>query len=311
MVLSARRPPFEPVTSSLLDLLRQAAGREPDHLPAQLALIETLADHLVSIPQFCCYDSAFHDSMPRVARQLPLPRRFDSAGIQRYGFHGLSCAYLMAELERIAGRDAADGRIILAHLGGGASVTAVHHRRSMDTSMGFTPAGGLIMATRAGDLDPGLTLALMQSDNLTPGGFDQLVNHDSGLLGVSGMTGDMRQLLERQSSHNGAAEAVELFCYQLGKWFGALGAVLGGVDTIVFSGGIGENAAEIRERACARLGFLGVAIDPARNATNAPIISTASSPTTVRVIPTDEEIMIARAVGLALQSASRTPPDDV
>jgi acetate kinase len=296
IVLSADRPPGEPVTAALIELLREACTQDPDHLPAQLALIEAIAERYPGLPQFVCHDAAFHATMPPVARMLPIPRRFVVSGIQRYGFHGLSCSYLMQALAQVGGIDEADGRVILAHLGGGASLTAVHHGLSVDTSMGYTPAGGVIMGTRPGDLDPGLALALMQHDNLTAAAFDAMINRDSGLIGVSGTTGDMRELLARQTDDPHAAAAVSLFCYQVRKWVGAFTAVLGGVDTLVFSGGIGENVPEIRARSCQNLGFLGIEIDAERNAANAPIISRGESGTTVRVIATDEERMIAQAV---------------
>ena len=296
VVLSARRPATERVTAAVLDMFRQAIARDPDHLPAQLALIEAFAERLPTVPQIACYDSAFHDTMPRVARLLPIPRRFEAAGFQRYGFHGLSCSYVVAELRRVAGAAAADGRVIVAHLGGGASVTAVRGGESVDTSMGFTPAGGLLMGTRPGDIDPGLALALMEQDGLTAKGFDHLINHDCGLRGVSETSGEMRELLARQRTDVRAAEAIELFCYQVRKWIGLTAAVLGGVETVVFAGGIGENVPEIRERACRELGFLGIELDPTRNTANAAIISTGTSRATVRIVRIDEELMIARAV---------------
>jgi len=305
IVLSADRPAKEPVTQELLELLRAACRHDPDHLPAQLALVEAIAGRYPGLPQLACHDSAFHATMPPVARILPIPLRFEAAGIRRYGFHGLSCAYLVQELARVAGAEAGHGRLILAHLGGGASLTAVHRGASVDTSMGYTPAGGLIMGTRPGDLDPGLALALMQHDNLTGPAFDALMNHDSGLLGVSGITGDMRKLLERQTSDAHAAAAVAVFCYQVRKWIGAFAAVLDGVDTLVFSGGIGENVPEVRARSCQNLGFLGIRIDPERNAANAPVISCHDSPVTVRVIATDEEWMIAKAVWTTMEEMSR------
>jgi acetate kinase len=304
VVLSAERPPVEPLTRDLLEVLRDACARDPDHLPAQLALIEAIAARFPALPQFACYDSSFHDTLPRVARVLPIPRRFEAAGIRRFGFHGLSCAWLMQELTRVAGPEAARARVILAHLGGGASLTAVHHGRSVDTSMGFTPAGGLMMGTRPGDLDPGLALAMMQHDGLTVEAFDGVVNRDSGLLGVSETSGDMRDLLARRDGDPRAALAIDLFCYQVGKWIGAFAAVLGGVDTVVFAGGIGEHLPEIREQACRNLGFLGIAIDAARNAAGAPVISRDGSRATVRVITTDEERMIAQAVRQSLEGSS-------
>jgi acetate kinase len=232
--------------------------------------------------------------MPRVAKLLPIPRRFDKMGIQRYGFHGLSYTYLLEELAHTAGKKAARGRVILAHLGNGASMAAVRDGKSIDTSMGFTPTGGLPMSTRTGDLDPGVAWFLMKTENLTPRQFNILVNQESGLLGVSETSPDMRDLLEQQAGDVRAAEAVELFCYQARKWVGAFSAALGGLDTLVFSGGIGENAGEVRARICAGLEFLGIELDEAKNAENAEVISRPASKVTVRVIRTDEELMIAR-----------------
>jgi acetate kinase len=295
----------ERVTQEMLDELHRIRPYDPDHLPREIELIEAFRQRHPKLPQVACFDTAFHRTMPRVARLLPIPRRFDAAGIQRYGFHGLSYAYLMEELARVAGTKAAQGRVILAHLGNGASLTAVRDGHSMDTSMGFTPVAGLPMSTRSGDLDPGVAWYLMQTENLTPKQFNNLVNHESGLLGISETSSDMRDLIERQASDVRAAEAVEMFCYQARKWIGAFAAVLGGLETLVFAGGIGENAGEVRARICSGLGFLGVELDEARNAANAPVISTEASPATVRVIRTDEELMIARAVYRILRSGPK------
>jgi acetate kinase len=286
----------ERVTPALLELFAEVSANEPIHLPVQCALIEAISAGFPALPQFACYDSAFHSTMPRLATLLPIPRRFEALGIRRYGFHGLSCAFVMAELERVAGASIAHGRILLAHLGGGTSVTAVHDGRSVDTTMGYTPAGGTMMGTRPGDLDPGLGLALLRHAGLTPDAYHQLVNHECGLFGVSGGTSDMQTLLAAATHDRDAAEAIALYCYLLRKSLGALAAVLGGVDTIVFTGGIGENAPAIRAQACGELQFLGVTIDPARNAANAPIISIEGSPVAIHVIRTDEESMIARGV---------------
>jgi acetate kinase len=284
------------VTPELLDELHRISPYDPDHLPAEIELIEAFRRRHPNLLQVACFDTAFHRTMPRVARLLPIPRRFDAMGIQRYGFHGLSYAYLISELARVAGAEAAYGRVILAHLGNGASLAAVRGGKSIDTSMGFTPAAGLPMGTRTGDLDPGVAWYMMRSGNLTPDQFNHIVNHESGLLGVSGSSSDMRDLTERQAGDIPAAEAVELFCYQTRKWIGAFAAALGGLETLVFSGGIGEHAAEVRARVSSGLDFLGIELDPVRNAANAPVISTEASRASVRVIPTDEELMIARAV---------------
>ena len=211
--------------------------------------------------------------MPRVARLLPIPRRFDAIGIQRYGFHGLSYAYLMEELARVAGVKAAQGRVLLAHLGNGASMTAVHSGKSIDTSMGFTPTSGLPMSTRPGDLDPGVAWYLMQAESMTPKQFNNLINHESGLLGVSETSSDMRDLLDRETQDVRAAEAVALFCYQVKKWIGAFTAALGGLNTLVFAGGIGENAPTVRARICDGLGFLGIEVEEKQNAANEEVIS--------------------------------------
>jgi acetate kinase len=286
----------ELITNELLDELHRFTLYDPDHLPDEIELIEVFRQRHPKLDQVACFDSAFHCTMPRVAKLLPIPRRFDEMGIRRYGFHGLSYAYLIEELAHIAGTKAAQGRVILAHLGSGASLAAVLEGKSIDTSMGFTPAGGLTMGTRPGDLDPGVAWYMMRSDNLTPKQFNKLINHDSGLLGISKTSSDMKDLLAKESGDIKAAEAVELFCYQAKKWIGSFAAALGGLDTLVFAGGIGENCPVIRSRICEGLGFLGIEIDEKPNTVNEGVISAASSRVAVRVIHTDEELMIAGAV---------------
>jgi acetate kinase len=291
----------ERITQDLLDELKRIIAYDPDHLPTELALIEAFQTRHPNLIQIACFDTAFHRTMPRVAQLLPIPRQFDAKGIRRYGFHGISYTYLLEELgridgSRIDGPNAAKGKVILAHLGSGASLAAVRDGKSMDTSMGFTPTAGLPMGTRPGDLDPGVAWYLMQSEQLTPSQFSNLINHESGLLGVSETSSDMQDLLDRQLTDVRAAEAVDLFCYQTRKWIGAFSAVLGGLDTLVFSGGIGENAPEVRARVCQNLEFLGVELDAQRNVSNASVISTVTSRVTVHVIPTDEEKMIAQTV---------------
>jgi len=286
----------EQVSQALLDGLRRISSYDPEHLPREIELIEAFRRRFPQLPQVACFDTAFHHTLPRVARLLPIPRRFDAAGIQRYGFHGLSYAYLMQGLAQLAGTQAAQGRVILAHLGNGASLAAVRGGQSIDTSMGFTPTGGLPMGTRAGDLDPGVAWYLMQSENLTPEQFNQLINRESGLLGVSETSSDMRDLIGNEATDIRAAEAVELFCYQIKKWIGAYAAALGGLDTLVFAGGIGENAPSVRARICEGLQFLGIEIEEARNAANASVISARAGRVAVRVMHTDEEVMIAKSV---------------
>jgi acetate kinase len=298
----------EVVTSALLADLHRIEAFAPDHLPAELRLIEAFRDADAHRLQVACFDTAFHRSMPRVAQRLSIPRRYEAQGLRRYGFHGLSLAYLMAALERLAGPQAARGRTIVAHLGNGASLTAVHEGRSIDTSMGFTPAGGLPMGTRAGDLDPAIGPFLHRSEQMAPAAFAAMVNEASGLLGVSETSSDMRDLLEREHADPRAAEAVALFCYQAKKWVGAYAAALGGLQTLVFSGGIGENAAPVRARICDGLGFLGIELCPARNAAAADVVSSDASRVTVRVIRTDEESVIAAATQRLL--ALRTDPPD-
>lgn len=283
------------LTPQVMGELRRLSPYDPEHLPAEIELIETLGRRYPTLPQVACFDTAFHHDMPRVARLLPIPRRYDEAGVRRYGFHGLSYAYLMEELRRIALHEA-QGRVILAHLGNGASLAAVHRGRGIDTSMGFTPTAGLPMSTRSGDLDPGLVSYLSRTEGMTVEQFHTMANHQSGLLGVSETSSDLRDLLARETHDPRAAEAVALFCYQARKWIGSFAAALGGLDTLVFSGGIGENSAVIRSRICEGLEFFGVAVDEASNTAGATVISTKKSGVTVRVIPTDEESQIARSV---------------
>jgi acetate kinase len=285
----------ERVTPKLLAELRHITPYDPDHLPREIDLIEAFRTRHPKLPQVACFDTAFHRSMPRVAKRLPIPRRYGAQGVERYGFHGLSYAYLMEELGRLDPA-AVTGRVILAHLGNGASMVAVRDGTSVDTSMGFTPTSGLVMSTRTGDLDPGLGYYLARTERMTAVRFQRMVNHESGLLGVSGTSSDLRDLLARERRDARAAEAVALFCYQAKKWIGSFAAALGGVDTLVFAGGIGENAPLVRARICDGLNFLGIELDESRNAETAGVISTDASRATVRVIRTDEELMIARAV---------------
>ena len=297
------------VTQTLLDELREISRYDPEHLPQEIELIEAMRLRHPGMKQVACFDTSFHHTLPRVASMLPLPRRLEAEGIRRYGFHGLSYAYLLEELIRLDPA-AAGGRVILAHLGNGASLCAVRAGQSVDTSMGFTPTGGLMMGTRSGDLDPGLIKYLIGTREMTPSQFQHMVNRESGLLGVSETSSDLRDLLAIETTDVRAAEAVALFCYQVRKWIGAFAAALGGLDTLVFAGGIGENNAVIRERVCAGLDFLGITLEESRNAVHAAIISTDASPVTVRVIPTDEALMMARAVSEVTRTAAQgTPPD--
>ncbi len=284
------------VTPEMVEELHQLSPFDPEHLPEEILLTEAFHHRFPDLPQIACFDTAFHHDLPRVARLLPIPRRYDAKGVQRYGFHGLSCAYLMEELARVAGAKAARGRVILAHLGNGASITAVRGGKSIDTSMSFTPTAGLPMSTRSGDLDPGLGWYLWRVEQVTARQFHHMINHESGLLGISETSSDMRELLLREMKDVRAAEAVALFCYQAKKWICAMAGALEGLDTLVFAGGIGERAPEIRARICDGLEFLGIDLNGKQNAANAGVISRKRGRVAVRVIRTDEEWMIAKTV---------------
>jgi acetate kinase len=284
------------ITAEMVKELHQLEPFDPEHLPEEIQLTEAFHRRFPDLPQVACFDTAFHHDMPRLARLLPIPRRYDAKGVRRYGFHGLSYAFLMEELARLAGPQTARGRVILAHLGNGASLAAVHGGKSMDTSMSFTPTAGFPMSTRSGDLDPGLVWYLARTEHVEPKQFNEMVNYQSGLLGVSETSSDMQELLARETDDVRAAEAVALFCYQVKKWIGAFAAALGGLDTLVFAGGIGENAPKVRARVCDGLGFLGIEILEKENAANAGVISSDTSRVTVRVIHTDEEWTIAKTV---------------
>lgn len=289
------------ISPELIAELKRNQTLDLAHLPREIALIEILSERLPGVPQVACFDTAFHRDLPRVAQLLPIPRAYTDTGIRRLGFHGLSYAYLLAELRRVAGDDAAAGRLVLAHLGSGASLAAVHRGKPIDTTMAFTPTAGLVMGTRPGDLDPGLVVHLMRLEKLSPGEADDLISNRCGLLGISGTTADMSDLLARRGDDARAAEAVDVFCYQARKWVGAYAAALGGLDTLVFSGGIGEHSAVVRKSICDGLEFLNLRLDAERNDRHAPVISTDASTVTARVMATDEEIMIARVVQTILE----------
>lgn len=285
----------ERVTPELLDELHRITPYDPEHLPLEIELIEAFQKRHSALPQVACFDTAFHRTMPRVASLLPIPRRYEAAGVRRYGFHGLSYEFLMEELARLGDPAATKGRVILAHLGNGASLTAVRDGQSIDTSMGFTPASGLVMSTRSGDIDTGLVSYFARTEQMTAAQFQDMMNHASGLLGVSETSSDLRDLLAVEREDVRAAEAVALFCYQARKWIGSFAAALGGLDTLVFAGGIGENSAVVRQRICADLGFLGIQLREERNTKSMPLISADGRGVAVRVIRTDEELMIARS----------------
>jgi acetate kinase len=292
----------EKVSPELLDSLTELIPYAPEHLPQSLHAVRHAAGVFPGVFQVACFDTAFHGSMPSTARLYPLPEPYRSQGVRRYGFHGLSYEYLLGELAAGKERIARKGRLILAHLGHGASMAAVRDGRSIETTMGFSPAGGLMMGTRSGDLDPGVILFLLQQGHLDVDALRDLVNRKSGLLGVSGLSDDMRDLLESEKISAMAHEAIELFCYQARKQIGSLSAVLGGLDMLVFSGGIGEHAPEVRQRICSGLEYLGIRIDPERNREMLPVISHESSPVTVKVMRTNEEATIVRQTRQLLES---------
>jgi acetate kinase len=284
------------ITPEMVAELLKLEVFDPEHLPEEIMLAEAFHRRYPDVPQIACFDTAFHHDLPRVARLLPIPRRYEAQGVRKYGFHGLSYSYMMGELLDVAGPDAARGRVILAHLGNGASLAAVRNGKSVDTSMGLTPAGGVPMSTRSGDLDPGLVSYLSRTETMSAAQFNEMVNFHSGLLGISETSSDMHDLLKSEAHDVRAAEAVAIFCYQVRKCIGAFAAALGGLDTLVFSGGIGENAPAIRARICDGLSFLGIDLDQIRNAETAPWISSGTGSVKVRVIHTDEELVIARSV---------------
>ncbi len=289
------------ITAEMLEDLHKFSSFDPEHMPEEIQLIEAFLRRFPNLPQVACFDTAFHHDLPRVAKMLPIPRHYEAQGVRRYGFHGLSYEFLMGELARLEGSKAAQGRVILAHLGSGASLAAVHNGKSMDTSMSFTPTAGVPMGTRSGDLDPGLVWYLSCTERLDAKKFNEMVNFQSGLLGISETSSDMHDLLKNETTDVRAAEAVALFCYQVKKWIGAFAAALGGLDTLVFSAGIGENSSLVRSTICEGLGFLGIELEDKQNLANAGMISTATSRVSVRVIRTDEEWMIAKTLCRVLE----------
>ena len=295
----------EPFSDALMMELRRVSAWAPEHLPAEIAMVDLIRERRPELAQFACFDTAFHREMPSVAKIMAIPRRLNAKGVERLGFHGLSYAFLMEELERTVGAEAARGRVILAHLGNGASLAAVRNGKSIDTSMGFTPAAGVPMSTRSGDLDPGLLWYLAQTEQMTAEQFNHMINHQSGLLGVSDTSSDVRDLLGREADDSRAADAIAMFCYQIRKCIGAYAAALGGLDTLIFAGGIGENSPVIRARICQELGFLGVQLHQERNDRSESKISVDGSPVAVRVMHTDEEFMIAKSVRAIVQHSSR------
>ena len=281
----------EVVTNDLLNELNNIIDYDPDHLPSEIEIIKQIKQKHSNLLQVACFDTSFHTTIPAVAKTFAIPKKYFDEGIQRYGFHGISYSYLMEELKK-QNEAEANGRIIIAHLGSGASIAAIKEGKCIDTSMGFTPAGGIVMSSRSGDIDPGVAWYLMHK-GMDATAFNNLINHQSGLLGISGISADMQQLLQQKENAN-AALAIDIFCYQIKKYIGSYTAALGGLDTLVFSGGIGENAAEIRSRICEDFGYLNIQLDKEKNNKNERQISNKASKVKVYVIPTNEELMIAK-----------------
>jgi acetate kinase len=285
------------IDQQLMAALRRLVAFAPLHMPPALAAIDAVRARFPQLPHVACFDTAFHRGMPELAQRLPLPRALWDAGVRRYGFHGLSYEFVVQQLGA-----AVRGKLIIAHLGNGVSMSAIRDGKPVDTTMGFTPTGGVMMGTRTGDLDPGVLVYLMQTQGYDATSVEKLVNHGSGLLGVSGSTGDVKTLLEKRDQDPHAAEALALFCYQLCQQVGAFAATLGGLDGLVFTGGIGEHAWQIRQAVCEKLQHLGVLLDAEQNRRDADVISTHDSTCTVRVIATDEERTIARHARTLLMS---------
>ena len=292
------------ITDDVIAELSRLIPLAPLHLPVEIAAVEAVRMRYPSLPQVACFDTAFHRTMPRVAQLYGLPRRFLDAGIVRYGFHGLSYEYVMSEFTRELGGDAdlvRRQRLVIAHLGNGASMVAVAEGHSIDTTMGLTPIGGLVMGTRSGDLDPGVLLYLQDTEEMSSAEVRRVVEQQGGLLGVSGTSADMRDLLSAMGQNRQADEAVQLFNYTARKYLGALISTLGGLDTLIFTGGIGENSMPVRQAICEGMSYVGIQLDPGRNAANDSIISVPGSAVTVRVIPTNEELMIVRHTSRVLR----------
>jgi len=286
----------EPVDARLLEALKALVPFAPLHLPAELEAIEAVARRFPHLPQVVCFDTAFHRDMPELAQRLPLPRALWDAGIRRYGFHGLSYEYVVHELGA-----ATPGRVVIAHLGSGASMAAIRDGRAVETTMGLTPTGGLMMGTRPGDLDPGVLLHLLATRQYDAEALTRLIERESGLLGVSGLSADVRTLLAARDRDPDAALAIAMFCHRARREVGALAAVLGGMDSLVFTGGIGEHSAVIRREICRGLEHLGVVLDAEANEADAPIVSPQGTACMVRIVKTNEDLMVARHTRAVLQ----------
>ncbi len=282
------------ITESIIKDLEEYMIFDREHLPLALKLIALCEQSFTQAIQIACFDTAFFNNLPRLAQLLPLPQQYQGVdGLRRYGFHGLSYSYLQQAFRTEAGEEAVNGRVIYAHLGSGSSLTATYQAQPIDTTMSFTPASGIVMSSRSGDLDPGLGWYLYQKDGVTPEQFNKMMSTESGLLGISGLSADMKTLLDNESSNQRAAEAVALFCYRVAQAIASLSSTIGGLDSLIFSGGIGEQSSIIRGRVCSKLEFLGISLDESRNQSHQRLISTEHSAVGVHVLPTDEAHVIA------------------
>ncbi|HSX33589.1 MAG TPA: acetate/propionate family kinase [Candidatus Saccharimonadales bacterium] len=291
-------------SDEVLRSLQQLVAFDPLHLPIELELVTVFRRLTPQAQQVLCFDTAFHHDLPRRAQLLPIPRHLQAEGVRRYGFHGLSYAYILEELRRVEGEAAASGKVIVAHLGSGASLAALQNAKPIDTTMSMTPASGVPMSTRSGDLDPGLALYLAHMHGYEAKRFNQMVNFESGLLGISETTADMKQLLEIEAEDPRAKDAVDIFCYQVKKTIGSFAAALGGLNTLVFTGGMGENAPKIRARVCEGLEFLGITLDATRNQERERLISVNGAGVGVHVIHTDEAVTMARETEQLIQKSN-------
>lgn len=279
------------IDAALMETLRELKPFAAEHLPHEIKAIEAIGSALPDLPQVACFDTSFHANMPEVARTFAIPEEFRKAGVVRYGFHGLSYEYIMEELGK-TDPERARGRVVIAHLGNGSSMCAVENGRSMETTMGFTPLGGLVMSTRTGDLDPGIIVYMLKTKRYGADELNEILNRASGLKAISGISPDMADLLRKEGTSANAALAIKVYCYQARKFLGALSSALGGIDTLVFTAGIGENSAQVRERILEGMGFMGLEVDGEKNLKNGPVIS--KGPVVIRVMKTNEELMIAR-----------------
>ena len=297
------------ITTEMVEEMHRLSPFDPDHMPEEILLTEAFHHRFPDVPQVACFDTNFHHDLPRVAQMLPIPRRYEAQGVRRYGFHGLSFAFLMEELARLGDPAASAGRVILAHLGNGASLAAVRDGKSVDTSMSFTPTAGVPMGTRSGDLDPSLVAYFARTERMDAKQFDKMVNFESGLLGISETSSDMRDLLNCEAQDLTGGRGCRPVLLPGQEWIGAFAAALGGLNILVFAGGIGENVPIVRSRICDGLEFLGIEIEEKRNEANEGVISATASRVAVRVIRTDEERMIAKTVcrvlGLGMANEER------